>query len=72
MDLGTIKQRLITNYYHRMQEFLDDMSLIFENCIKFHGEDEDGNKVAVLKACRALREDFKKLYEQLNIEFYLV
>ena len=61
MDLGTVKQRLNTNYYHRMQEFLDDMQLIFENCIKYHGS-EDAN-VTVVKACRALREDFKRLYE---------
>ena len=39
MDFGTIKQRLNINYYHRMQEFLDDMQLVFENCIKFNGED---------------------------------
>lgn len=25
MDLGTAKLRLATNYYHRMQEFLDDL-----------------------------------------------
>jgi len=25
MDFGTIKHRLNTNYYHRLQEFLDDM-----------------------------------------------
>jgi hypothetical protein len=36
MDLSTVKQRLNTNYYHRMQEFLNDVSLIFDNCIRFH------------------------------------
>ena len=61
MDLGTVKQRLSTNYYHRMQEFLDDMSLIFDNCVKYHGS-EDVN-TAIAKAGRALREEFKKLYE---------
>ncbi len=70
MDLSTVKQRLITNYYHRMQEFLDDLVLIFENCVRYHGG-EDAN-TAVVKSCRALREDFKKLYESLNIEFYIV
>lgn len=70
MDLSTVKQRLNTNYYYRMQEFLDDVSLIFENCVTYHGG-EDLN-TSVVKACRQLREDFKRLYEQLNIEFYLV
>lgn len=32
MDFGTIKQRLNSNYYHRMQEFIDDMQLVFDNC----------------------------------------
>ncbi len=70
MDLSTVKQRLNTNYYHRMQEFLDDVSLIFENCVTYHGG-EDAN-VSLMKSCRQLREDFKRLYEQLNIEFYIV
>jgi hypothetical protein len=29
MDFGTIKQRLKTNYYHRLQELLDDIQLVF-------------------------------------------
>jgi len=66
MDFGTIKQRLNTNYYHRMQEFLDDMQLVFDNCCKFNGEDSSVGKI-----CRSVRDEFKKLYEQLNIEFYL-
>lgn len=66
MDLGTIKHRLNTNYYHRLQEFLDDIHLVFENCMRFNGDDSH-----VGKMCRAVREDFKKQYDQLNLEFYL-
>jgi hypothetical protein len=87
MDLGTVRQRLSVNYYHRMQEFLDDMQLIFENCLKYHhlpsppsgggggpsGTSEGGSSdCSQVRACKSLREDFKRLYEQLNIEFYLV
>ena len=78
MDLSTVKQRLNTNYYHRIQEFLDDLSLIFENCIAYHGGENEpvpsgnGSTANIIKACRALREEFKRLYEQLNIEFYIV
>ena len=66
MDFGTVKHRLNINYYHRLQEFIDDMQLVFENCIKFNGEDSQ-----VGKMCKNVREEFKKLYEQLNLEFYL-
>ena len=54
MDFGTIKQRLNSNYYHRIQEFLDDMMLTFDNCLKFNGEDS-----AVGKACKKVMEAFK-------------
>jgi hypothetical protein len=43
MDLGTVKLRLSTNYYHRMQEFLDDVQLIFENCIAYYGQEESNS-----------------------------
>ncbi len=66
MDFGTIKHRLNINYYHRLQEFIDDMSLVFENCINFNGEDSQVGKMG-----KNVREEFKKLYEQLNLEFYL-
>lgn len=69
LDLGTLKQRLSCNYYHRMQEFLDDMQLMFDNCLKYYGNDDSQ---AMVKASKLLREDFKRLYEQLNIEFYIV
>lgn len=69
LDLGTLKQRLTCNYYHRMQEFLDDMQLMFDNCLKYYGNDDSQ---AIVKASKLLREDFKRLYEQLNIEFYIV
>jgi len=49
MDLGTVKQRLNTNYYLRMQEFLDDMQLIFDNCVKYHNSEEGNSQI--LKAC---------------------
>ena len=66
MDFGTIKQRLHSNsHYHRMQDFLDDMELVFENCRRFNGEES-----SVGRMCRAVREEFR-LYDQLNIEFYL-
>lgn len=48
-----------------MQEFLDDMSLVFDNCIRFNGDNNVG------KIGKSVREEFKRLYEQLNIEFYL-
>lgn len=42
------------------------MQLVFDNCLKFNGED-----TSVGKICKSVRDEFKRLYDQLNIEFYL-
>ena len=39
VDFGTIRQRLEANHYHTLQEFLDDMQLVFDNCMLYNGED---------------------------------
>ena len=49
-----------------MQEFLDDIHLVFENCFKFNGEESH-----VGKMCKNVREEFRKNYESLNLDFYL-
>ena len=66
MDLGTIKQKLNSISYERPQEFLDDMALVFDNCIKFNGEES-----SVGKMCRTVRDEYKRLYEQLGFDFYI-
>ena len=39
MDLGTIKKKLQHNCYATPQDFVADMTLIWENCIKYNGSD---------------------------------
>lgn len=41
-----------------MQEFLYDVNLTFENCIKYNGEES-----SVGKMCRGVRDEFVKLYQ---------
>jgi hypothetical protein len=38
MDLGTVKLKLNGNEYTKLQDFLHDVSLIFDNCILYNGE----------------------------------
>ena len=52
-------------YLSGVQEFIDDINLIFLNCIKYNGEDS-----SVGKMCKNVREEFQRLYNQFNIEFY--
>ena len=53
MDFGTIKARLQSNYYTKMQEFLHDVQLVFENCILYNGEN---SQVSIM--CKAVRDEF--------------
>jgi len=66
MDFGTVRNKLHNNQYKDgMQEFLEDINLTFENCIKYNGEDS-----SVGKMCKAVRDEFVKIYHQLNLDFY--
>ena len=66
MDLGTIRDKLNMNQYRDgMQEFVDDVNQTFNNCIKYNGEDS-----SVGKMCRTVREEFQRLYQQFNMDFY--
>ena len=37
MDFGTIKKKLTFNVYHNVHEFINDMKLVFDNCVKYNG-----------------------------------
>jgi len=39
IDLGLIKQKLQGNLYYGMQEFVNDVLLVFENCELYFGRD---------------------------------
>lgn len=48
MDLSTIRTRLDgTTHYTRNQEILDDIRLVFANCIKYNREDAEEYQCAV-------------------------
>jgi hypothetical protein len=37
MDFGTIRKKLTFNVYNNVQEFISDMKLVFDNCVKYNG-----------------------------------
>lgn len=41
MDLGTIKNRLETNYYYSAKECIDDFNTMFQNCYVYNKPGED-------------------------------
>jgi len=61
-----VKQRLASNYYSKVQDFVSDVNLIFENCILYNGE---SSQVSIM--CKHVRDEFNKLYENLYLDFYM-
>ena len=47
MDFGTIKKKLNLNVYGTLQEFLDDMELVFYNCRLYNGTESYVGKIGV-------------------------
>ena len=39
MDLGTLRKKLSHNCYSCLKEFTDELSLIWENCFKYNGQE---------------------------------
>lgn len=66
MDFGTIKMKLNNNEYDKLEDFLADMRLTFDNCITYNGEESQ-----VGRMCKNVREEYKRVYDQLNMDFYL-
>lgn len=46
MDLGTVKERLESNYYASIQEFIEDTRLIWSNAMAYNRPDSDVHKMA--------------------------
>ena len=66
IDFGTIKQRLNHSQYMGMQEVIEDIQRCFDNCLLYNGEDSPAGA-----RCLVVNNEFKKLYCQLNIDFYM-
>ncbi len=46
MDFSTIKQKLGGRVYESPNEFINDIYLVFDNCMLFNGEDSYIGKIA--------------------------
>lgn len=66
MDFGTIKKKLNSYLYTNCKEFLEDMELVFSNCIIYNGE-----KSVVGNMCINVRNEFKRLFDSMNMNIFL-
>ena len=65
MDFGTIKTKLKESRYASLEAFCEDMTLVFDNCKLYNNEAS-----AVGQMGESVREEYLRLCEQLNFNFY--
>lgn len=66
MDFGTIKENLKKHTYFTMRNFLEDVELVFENCLLYNGENSQVGHI-----CKEVREEYYTQCNSLNVGFYL-
>ena len=65
MDFGTIKIKLKEGQYSKLQEFMDDMDLVFYNCRLYNGIESEVGQIGT-----SLHEEYLRLVDQLYFNFY--
>ena len=66
MDFGTIKQKLSNGSYRKCKEFIDDVELVFSNCVRYNGETSEFGVLS-----RRLDAEFKKQCQILFMDYYM-
>ena len=65
MDFSTIKTKLKEHKYSRIQDFMDDMELVFFNCRLYNGTESDVGRLGV-----EIQGEYRTIAEQLYFSFY--
>ena len=65
MDFTTIKTKLKEHKYERIQDFMEDMELVFYNCKLYNGTETDVGQIGV-----AVQQEYYTIAEQLYFNFY--
>jgi len=55
MDFSLINEKLKRHEYRTMRQFLEDVELVFENCLVYNGENSN-----VWSMCKEVREEYEK------------
>ena len=66
MDFSTIKKKLANCTYTNLQEFCNDMNLVFENCYTYNGR-----KSFIGDMCTRVKKEYDKLFEELKLFKFL-
>lgn len=67
MDFKLIRTKLSDGVYKGMDEFVRDMNLVFDNCIKYNGDQNPVAKIAV-----EVRDIFKNAMRLAGYQIWFV
>lgn len=65
MDFETIKTKLKDQQYATINDFCEDMELVFYNCKLYNGETSRVGSMG-----KEVHDEYNKLCEQLSFDFY--
>lgn len=65
MDFGTIKTKLKEQRYANINEFMEDMELVFYNCKLYNGDSSGVGQMG-----KQVHDEYNKLVDQLCFDFY--
>jgi hypothetical protein len=60
MDLSTVDRRLNANQYQKVEDFVQDIRLVFNNCFKFNGPE-----AMISMLCQNVESAFEKSLRQM-------
>jgi histone acetyltransferase len=63
MDYSTMKHKLSYNAYKNEEDFGKDICLVYDNCVKYNGENSDYGRLAI-----RLKEEYEK---SIKREFFM-
>jgi hypothetical protein len=61
MDLGSVEKKLLNNEYENIQEFADDVNLVWQNCMTYNQPDSD-----VVRMAEELKRIFAEKWAKLK------
>ena len=68
IDFGTIKKKLSSGRYEFLEQFLDDIQLVFDNCISYNPPINEYHKTAVIMQ-KYFYEQIRNTLPYLNVKF---
>ena len=65
MDFSTIRTKLKEHKYEQIQDFMDDMELVFYNCKTYNGTESEVGRIGV-----EVHSEYQNIAQQLYFDFY--